>query len=194
MKCQHSGCSMKVLDLGCGSGKPLAFQGVLSSDEVVGLDLDFESIRLAKSRYPDRTFVCGRGEDLRFLEAHSFDRVVCNVALPYMNIPQALPQIHRVLRPGGRLWASVHTWYFTASELKNSRFQMKPTAFRTFVFLNGAYFHLTGRVLSIAGKCESTQTRRGMTRALERAGFRDVHCEFLQQEHRRLIVEATKAA
>jgi len=185
---------MKVLDLGCGRGKPLDLRGVFPSDQVVGLDLDLESIKAAKSRYPERTFVCGRGEDLRFLRANAFDRVVCNVALPYMNISQTLRQIHRILRPGGTLWASVHTFSFTASELKDCGFRPKSAAFRTFVMLNGAYFHLTGKVLSLAGKCESTQTRRGMTRALQSAGFCDVHSEIVREKQKRLFVHATKAA
>jgi ubiquinone/menaquinone biosynthesis C-methylase UbiE len=184
---------MKVLDLGCGSGKPLVLQGVTPADEVVGLDLNFESIQVAKARYPERTFVCGRGEDLRFLEENSFDRVVCNVALPYMKIPRVLSEIHRVLRPGGSLWVSVHTFSFNMSELYSCRLRLRPTAYRGFVAVNGVYFHLTGSVLQFKGTCESVQTRRGMTKALERNGFQDIRCAFLRDRFKRLIVEATKA-
>jgi ubiquinone/menaquinone biosynthesis C-methylase UbiE len=98
---------MRVLDLGCGSGKDLASWGVGASDDVTGIDIDDSCLAIAKMQFPNRTYLHGTGECLPF-ESESFDRVISSVALPYMNIPKALKEIHRILVPGGSLSLSLH--------------------------------------------------------------------------------------
>jgi len=53
---------MRVLDLGCGSGRDLASWGVIASDEVTGLDIDHRCVAVAKVRFPNRTYLQGAGE------------------------------------------------------------------------------------------------------------------------------------
>jgi len=65
---------MRVLDLGCGSGKDLASWGVTASDEVIGLDIHYRFVAIAKARFPNRTYLQGAGECLPF-EDESFDRM-----------------------------------------------------------------------------------------------------------------------
>jgi len=91
---------MRILDLGCGTGTNLAKLGVTESDEVTGVDIDDKVLAIARHRFPRRAFFVGAGEKLPFDNA-SFDRVISNVALPYMDIPKTLLEIHRVLVPGG---------------------------------------------------------------------------------------------
>src|ERR1017187_8545434 len=98
---------MRVLDLGCGSGRDLASWGVRASDEVTGLDIDESRLAIARVRFSNRTYLQGSGECLPF-EAESFDRVICAVALPYMNIQKTLPEIHRILVAGGGVALSLH--------------------------------------------------------------------------------------
>jgi len=165
---------MLFLDLGCGSGTDLASWGVSSSDEVTGVDIDDARLQRAKARFPGRTHQPGNGESLTF-PAESFDRVVSLLALPYMNIQKTLPEIHRVLVPGGGLTLSLHPPSFTVSELVHNAFP-KPVAtfFRLYVLANGLWFHCTGRTASfLHRRTESFQTERGMTLALDRAGFSD---------------------
>jgi ubiquinone/menaquinone biosynthesis C-methylase UbiE len=163
---------MRVLDLGCGAGEDLSSWGVTASDEVTGLDKDGSVLVLAKVRFPARTYLRGIGECLPF-RAASFDRVISNVALPYMNIPQALAEIHRILVPGGCLSLSLHHPSFTLAELVNNALPKPiPTLFRLYVAANGLFFHCTGRTLGfVNSRTESFQTQRGMRLALERAGF-----------------------
>src|ERR1700756_2212378 len=104
--------SMRVLDLGCGSGLDLASWGVTASDEVTGLDIDESRLAVARQRFPNRTYLHGVGERLPF-DDQSFDRVISAVALPYMDIPKALAEIHRILVPGGGLSLSLHLPGFT---------------------------------------------------------------------------------
>jgi ubiquinone/menaquinone biosynthesis C-methylase UbiE len=166
---------MRVLDLGCGEGVDLTSWSVDASDEVTGLDVDPRRLALAKVRFPNRTYQLGTGECLPF-EEESFDRVISNVALPYMNIQKALGEICRVLVPGGGLSVSLHLPSFTIAELLHHAFPKPvPTLFRLYVIANGVWFHCTGRTVGfLRGRTESFQTERGMRVALNHAGFADL--------------------
>jgi len=163
---------MRVLDLGCGSGRDLASWGVTASDQVTGLDIDHRCVDVAKLRFPNRTYLQGAGEYMPF-ENESFDRVISAVALPYMNIQKALAEIHRILVPGGDLSLSLHLPSFTVDELLHNAIpRPAPTLFRLYVMSNGLLFHYTGRNVGfLKGRTESFQTERGMRIALNRAGF-----------------------
>ncbi len=165
---------MRVLDVGCGSGQDLARWGVTASDEVIGLDIDDSCLVTARVRFPNRTYLHGTGECLKF-ENESFDRAIFAVALPYMNIQKTLSEIHRVLVPGGGLSVSLHLPSFTIAELLHNAIPKPvPTLFRLYVLANGLLFHCTGRTVGfVNGRTESFQTERGMRIALNRAGFID---------------------
>ncbi|MGZ3489553.1 MAG: class I SAM-dependent methyltransferase [Isosphaeraceae bacterium] len=163
---------MRVLDLGCGSGRDLASWAIAASDEVTGIDIDHSRLATAKVRFPKRTYLQGAGEYLPF-EDDSFDCVISAVALPYMNIQKTLPEIYRILVPGGGLSLSLHLPSFTRAELLHQAIPKPvPTLFRLYVMANGCLFHCTGRTVGfLKGRTESFQTERGMRLALDRAGF-----------------------
>jgi SAM-dependent methyltransferase len=166
---------MRILDLGCGSGRDLSDWGVTPFDDVTGLDINGRGLEQARLRFPNRKYFHGAGESIPFPDA-SFDRLLCLLALPYMNIPKALEEIHRVLVPGGSFAASLHPPAFSWAELRHNAFPRPiPTLFRSYVLGNGIWFHCTGRTLGfVRGRTESFQTERGTQRALVRAGFADV--------------------
>jgi len=163
---------MRVLDLGCGSAGDLARWGVAAPDKVTGLDIDHSSLMIAGVRFPNRIYLQGAGESLPF-EDESFDRVISNVALPYMNIQRALAEVQRILVPGGSLSVSLHLPGFTIAELVHNAIpQPIPTLFRLYVIANGIVFHSVGKTVGfVKGRTESFQSERGMRLALKRAGF-----------------------
>lgn len=163
---------MRILDLGCGWGQDLASWGVTTVDEVTGIDIDETRLAAARKQFPNRIYLYGRGEKLPFEKAQ-FDRVISSVALPYMNIPKALYEIHRVLVPGGTLSLSLHLPSFTFTELRQHAFPKPiPTIFRLYVMANGVVFHCTGKTVGFVNRrTESFQTERGMKIALHHAGF-----------------------
>ena len=178
---------MRVLDVGCGTGNPPARAQVSPSDVLIGVDISREALRTARRRSPQRGFLCCRAESLAFKNV-TFDRVVSSVALPYTDIPSALTEIRRVLTLEGTLFASLHHLRFTLKELRHAFPSPIATFFRLYVIANGFIFHCSGRTLKFAkGRCESFQTKRGMTKALLRAGFRDI---IYSRPDGRLIVEA----
>ncbi len=99
----------RLLDLACGTGiyaRPLA--GLLAQGGVVGLDLSLPMLQYA-SRQADQQqlenilFIRGDAHALPF-PASSFDVVNCCGALHlFPDVPRALAEISRVLKPGGRL-------------------------------------------------------------------------------------------
>jgi ubiquinone/menaquinone biosynthesis C-methylase UbiE len=185
---------MRILDLGCGTGRDLAFWGVTASDEVTGLDIRAERLEEARRRFPQRSYFQGPGEAMPFRDA-SFDRVISLVALPYMDIPKALGEIRRVLVPGGTFTATLHPLKFSLAEFRKKAFvSMVPTLYRSFVLLNGIYFHSTGRTLNLAGRGESFQTERGMRIALGRAGFDEHHFRRVQRPAGEIFVVEASAS
>jgi SAM-dependent methyltransferase len=56
----------RVLDLGCGSGRPIAEAFLKAGHAVTGLDLSPRMLRLARSRFPQGTWVEGDMRDLAF--------------------------------------------------------------------------------------------------------------------------------
>ena len=170
----------RVLDLGCGAGQSLIGLALPPDVVGVGLDRDSDALALGATWTNDVRFVCGSGESLPFDDA-SFDFVFSRVALPYMHVPTALREVHRVLAPGGRMWLVLHGPSIVFSQLvaalRNGH--AKSALFQSYAALNGGLYHFTGRLLGWplgGGRYESFQTRRIVPR-LQRAGFADIQVE-----------------
>jgi ubiquinone/menaquinone biosynthesis C-methylase UbiE len=159
-----------------------------SHDHVfIGLDIDWES--LTRNTLPSWHFLQGRAEQVP-LAHESCDIVISGVALPYMNIPITLREIHRILKPGGSVRMSLHPFGFAKSELKQTFPKLIPTVYRLYVIANGLLFHVTGKMVPFPnGRVESWQTKGSMRRALSKTGFAEIRFSYLE---RKLIVEARK--
>ncbi len=96
-----------VLEVGTGLG---VFSGLLSRQAALyrGIEYDETTCLAAKMRVPDPEWITrGDAQALEF-EAESFDVVVCLELLEHLpDYRKALDEIVRVLRPGGRLLASI---------------------------------------------------------------------------------------
>jgi hypothetical protein len=102
----------------------------------------------------------------------SFDRVISNVALPYMDIPKTLLEIHRLLVPGGQVWLSLHPASFTVREIRNTSSHLLSLVFRLYVLGNGVVVPLhrkdsmvcerANRVLSDRARNEDRTPARGI--------------------------------
>jgi ubiquinone/menaquinone biosynthesis C-methylase UbiE len=181
----------RILDLGCGTGGSGRAFGLDVEDwAITGLDVQSERTRIARRNNRDRgwNYVCARGEQTPFQSA-SFDGVFSEVALPYMQIPRTLAELHRVLVPGGWLRVTLHLPAFTWLEFLRAFPKPKQSLFRIFVLLNGVILHFTGRVMALGTVAESCQTEAGMRIALRRAGFENVT---FRREGLRFFVEARR--
>ncbi|MFC4724071.1 methyltransferase domain-containing protein [Glycocaulis abyssi] len=113
----------RVLDLGCGRGRHLhALYWHERALDVTGLDLDFADLGAAIDGFfelppppetPPRTavFTVGDAGRLPFADA-SFDAVICSEVLEHLpDVPLALSEIDRVLKPGGKFALSVPRYW-----------------------------------------------------------------------------------
>ncbi len=100
-----------VLDIGCGTGRmTLHVAGIVGSNgKVVGIDPSVQRIGVAQRKVRDApllnvNFKIGNSNDLYHFEDDSFDIVYLNIVLHWIQEKEdALSQIYRVLKPGGRL-------------------------------------------------------------------------------------------
>jgi arsenite methyltransferase len=97
-----------VLDVGCGSGLLADDMAALvgADGRVIGVDTSKDMLRLAEQRCADLPQVHLKQAQAETLpeEDQSFDAVVCVQVLLYLpDVPTALSEMHRVLRPGGRI-------------------------------------------------------------------------------------------
>lgn len=98
-----------VLDVGCGTGvltRELTHH-VGETGSSTGFDLSESMLGVARVRCPDATFKQGNVAELPF-DDQSFDVVISSFMLMFVPDPQqAVREMRRVLRPGGRLVVSV---------------------------------------------------------------------------------------
>jgi SAM-dependent methyltransferase len=103
----------RVLDLGCGSGGAarIAAEAVGPEGTVIGVDPSPEALEVARARTPDELPVLyrpGTAENISTIPDRSIDCVIASLVLEQItDLPAAAAEIFRVLRPGGRLVASV---------------------------------------------------------------------------------------
>lgn len=93
----------RALDLACGTG-PISerLASALGEQGVVGLDLNPVMIREAVHRAPQRPVLRGDAQKLPFRD-RSFDLVSAGYLFKYVHLEEFVPEVRRVLRPGGRL-------------------------------------------------------------------------------------------
>ncbi|MFC3743141.1 SAM-dependent methyltransferase [Paractinoplanes deccanensis] len=101
----------RVLDLGCGIGKPALRLARAAEVEVVGITVSHDQVEQANDR-ARREGLAGRvsfqvadGTDMPFPD-DSFDAVLAFESILHMDRGRALREVGRVLRPGGRLVAT----------------------------------------------------------------------------------------
>jgi ubiquinone/menaquinone biosynthesis C-methylase UbiE len=150
-----------------------------------GLDPDLSALRLGKLQTQSMRFVCGQAEALPY-SSGEFDLVVARVTLAYTDIRTSLREIHRVLRPGGMVWMTLHPFSLCWEQAKRSN--VNGWIFFGYIFLNGLSFHLFNAQFSLLGRQESFQTDKGMTRALRRSGFSEIKI----QRGRHFLITARK--
>ena len=104
-----------VLDVGCGTGLLAHDMAILVGENgrVVGIDNNQHRLSLAEQRcvgLPQVQIKQGKAEDLQET-AESFDAISCVQVLLYLpDVPAGLSEMHRVLKPGGRITIVETDW------------------------------------------------------------------------------------
>ena len=117
---------MRVLDIACGTGEPaISLAALLAGDgEVVGVDLSPVPLKIAEERAAQRgstnaTFQLADAHHLPFSDS-SFDCITSRLGVMFFSdLPRALAEMHRVLKPGGRatllVWGPMQQPYFDST-------------------------------------------------------------------------------
>ena len=96
----------RVLDIGCGSGwAARVISEHAANGQVVGIDLSDEMIEVARaesSNYPNISYEVASAEDLPFSDNEFTHAFSMESLYYYSNIADALKEIYRVLKNGGR--------------------------------------------------------------------------------------------
>ena len=96
----------RLLDVATGPG-PVAAGGVTRQADTTGLDFAAEAIEIARANVPSASFQVGDAQAMPFAD-NSFDAVICAYGVMHMPNPDlALTEMHRVLKPGGRVALAV---------------------------------------------------------------------------------------
>ena len=105
-----------MLDVGCGEGRHIF--GVMQDYPMmkcIGLDMDKKSLEIAEEGYEyfesisnvGAEFLKGSAYSLPFSN-NTFDLIVCSEVLEHLHeYNDAVKEIYRVLKPGGKFYASV---------------------------------------------------------------------------------------
>lgn len=159
----------KILDVGCGAGQTLiaAYPDRMS----FGIDIDEGALRLGKTLTQQVCFARARVEALPFPDAH-FDLVIARVSLMYADFNGGLAEIRRVLKSGGTVWMTLHTFSRTWAKAKRGNYRAK--LYFLYIAANSLWFHMVQRNFSLLGRQESFQTKRGVMAALRKHQFCDV--------------------
>lgn len=129
----------ELLEIGIGNGSHLP---LYTSHQITGIDIS-EAMLSKAQRFQDKNIrlLLMNGEDLSFSEA-SFDYVVMSHVLAVAKKPdQLLEQVHKVLKPGGKLFILNH---FTPDNwLKYFDWAFQPLS-SFFHFKSSFYLHNIG--------------------------------------------------
>ena len=113
----------RILDAGCGTGQTAAFLYQHYFAKVVGVEINPIMIEKAKKRFQSLNLpiklVQGSIEKLPFND-HTFDFILSESVLAFVNKPVAISEFFRVLKKGGRLIANEMTINSKLSPIEES--------------------------------------------------------------------------
>jgi SAM-dependent methyltransferase len=92
-----------VLEVGCGTGEYTRTLAACTAARLISIDITPPALHCARETAPPNVeFLCANVESLPFGD-RTFDAVVGNAVLHHLRLERAMPELARVLRPGGRL-------------------------------------------------------------------------------------------
>jgi SAM-dependent methyltransferase len=112
-----------VLDAGCGTGQTAAYIHQKYKARVVGLEINTIMVEKAKKRFQTQQLpipiIAGSVENIPF-EDNTFDFILSESVLAFVQKPKALREFYRVLKKGGRLIANEMTINKRLSQMAES--------------------------------------------------------------------------
>ena len=165
----------RLLDIGTGTGTALLMAAPLLGPEgrAVGIDRSQQQAERAKRG----ASTAGPGVKVLQMDARAldfpdgwFDAAISSCGLPFLGMPEALREVHRVLKPGGRFsWAEWHIDQVAALRIFADVFAKHRTAHPSARLLR-----VREAMAPVAAVDEALSTRQAFERHLRDAGFTTV--------------------
>lgn len=136
-----------ILDVGCGSGKPITDFFVKEGFKVQGIDISPKQIQKAKSIFPSCSFSVSDMLTYGYPENH-YDAVICLHSLEHIeriHHGKVLKKIYQTLKPGGMVLISLNTYSREEVSFLTPQIQMFYSHFDQFESIK----NITGADLSI---------------------------------------------
>lgn len=129
---------LRILDFGCGSGRVTRwFKDLHPQSEIFGVDINPDAIAWCKANIPFATFDVGPTRPRLPYADESFDVIIAISVFTHLDMDFQwawLDELKRILRPGGRLLASLQTDHTARSVLTAERYSQ---------FLESGFLYLT---------------------------------------------------
>lgn len=166
-----------ILDVGSGPGLlTTTIQKNIPKATVIGIEPSTEMIQTIKVADIDGHFLLSQAERLP-IQSNSTDLVVSRYSLPYWKEPSdGIKEIHRVLKPGGRVLFEALNKEFPKWRLLLIKYHMK---------LKGATTDVIKYHVDVYKFC---YTYDQIKKLLIKQGLRIIHYEYKKQDWRFLIV------
>lgn len=131
-----------ILDVGCGSGYPIAAYLIEQGFQVTGIDGSIELLNIANIKCPNLATLCG---DIRTIKLdNQFDAVLewwCLFHIPKQDHEKMISRFGQWTKPGGYLEFTTgsHEYSGTSSEMLNqelSYYSLEPQLYETYLKKN----------------------------------------------------------
>jgi len=99
--------NQSILDLACGAGTVVKILLSQSFSDVSGVDIAEQAIQILTTEFSDVQGFVAPLEDLPF-ENESYNLIVSQFGFEYGDIEKVIPEVARVLKPGGRFLSLSH--------------------------------------------------------------------------------------
>jgi len=187
-----------VLDIGCGGGDLACFLAP-RTDLLIGLDLSLDVLQaVAKKKKASGSrqlhLVVADVNQLPFKDG-SFDYVVSRYTLHHTELNESLPEVRRIIVPGGRLFLRDIFARWPSLE-RFALWQLVRTLIKTVLHIRGKGFRSGWRYLRFNLSAESFDHMLHQNRLVDGATYRELHqrwfpgCEFEQMRPRYVFWEA----
>lgn len=95
-----------ILDVGCGTGRPVSYRMAECGHKVIGIDISQEMIAIAKRQVTDNEAEFEKADMTKYAPKKQFDAIFAVFSLfniSYSQTVEMLEKYHQWLKPGGRV-------------------------------------------------------------------------------------------
>jgi demethylmenaquinone methyltransferase/2-methoxy-6-polyprenyl-1,4-benzoquinol methylase len=160
-----------ILDLACGTGILSSMLINTSAGHVMGLDLSFDYLQIAKKKMKNLLVVNSTAESIPYKD-ESFDSIMSSYLAKYVNIKMVVDECWRILRPNGII--VFHDFIYPKNSIMQRLWECYLRILKTIGYFLAKWattFQELSQVIKNSKWAEET------IYALKERGFKDISCK-----------------